>query len=799
MIAKILISEAFGKSSANHYFLVLRVKISFPNFAPMISAARSYLIPLVALCISVGVPSAPLLAAESEKIDSIWDQLPELNIMALKQQERLRAEAISTSTLTGEDLSRSGAVAVKGISEMVPNLYIPDYGSRITSSVYMRGLGARMDHPAVGLTVDNVAVINKDAYDLDIPDMERVEVLRGPQSALYGRNTMGGMINVTTLSPMRYQGLRAAATLGNGRTVRASAGWYGKFNSRNALSTSVAFNRQGGFRRNEFNGHLTENETSGSLRLKYAWRPNESVFLQNVASASLLHQDGYAYEFIETGRIDYNDPSRYNRFTFSDGLTFKRFHHHFTVVSVTSLQYIKDDLLLDQDFLPQDYFTLNQRKHEIAVTQDLMMRSPEQNKSAYSWLVGVSGFWKRMDMDAPVVFKNAGISQLIEGNRNKYNYRYPIAWDSREFPLNSEFTIPTWGFDAYHESKLRLGDFSIKGAIRIEYERAALDYHSQASSSYGIYDNSSGQTLKDPAQIASFPLVRRVYINIDDYGKLTRDYMMLLPSLSMMWNIDGGLSNIYLAAARGAKAGGFNTQMFSEVLQQRVMSVMGVGNLGDIAATVGYKPEHSWMYEVGTHVDIPGADLQIDGAMFYIDCRDQQLTMFPEGSTTGRMMTNAGRTRSMGAEATLRWTPCKGLDLNASYGFTDAKFRRFYDGREDFSGKYLPYVPRNTLFIQAIKEFSLESMKESRIVIDINMRMTGPIDWNEANTLRQKTYAQLGASLTWVKKLWSLMLWGKNLTDTRFHTFYFKSMGHEFLQQGKPIQFGATISIQTNI
>lgn len=79
------------------------------------------------------------------------------------------------------------------------------------------------------------------------------------------------------------------------------------------------------------------------------------------------------------------------------------------------------------------------------------------------------------------------------------------------------------------------------------------------------------------------------------------------------------------------------------------------------------------------------------------------------------------------------------------------------------------------------------------------MRMTGPIDWNEANTLRQKTYAQLGASLTWVKKLWSLMLWGKNLTDTRFHTFYFKSMGHEFLQQGKPIQFGATISIQTNI
>lgn len=774
-------------------FLSIALVTPISEICTMFSANKLYLPALVALLhLSDMAAQTPLGDLRS---DSLSAQLPEFNITALKQQERLRAEPVSSSAISSRDLSEAGVAAVKGISEMVPNLYIPDYGSRITSSVYMRGLGARMENPAVGLTVDNVAVINKDAYDLDIPDMDRVEVIRGPQGALYGRNTMGGVINISTVSPMVFQGWRLGATLANGRTARLNAGWFEKFNDKIALSLSGIFNRQGGFRRNGFDDSLTENETSGSLRFKTVWRPNAALSILNVASASLLRQDGYAYEFVETGRINYNDPSRYKRFVFSDGLTLKRFHHNFTIVSVSSLQYIKDDLLLDQDFLPEDYFTLNQRKHELALTQDLMARSPEQHKGKYSWILGLSGFWKRMNMEAPVCFKNAGINYLIESHRNKYNSRYPIAWDSRRFPLDSEFIVPTWGLDVYHESKLRLGDFSLKGAIRLEYERATLHYSSRAHSSYGIYNNSSGIPTDNPSLIAALPLYRRVNIDIDDTGNLNRDFFMILPSVSLMWNIPHSISNVYAAAARGAKAGGFNTQMFSEVLQQRVMNFMGVGNLRDIAETVGYKPEHSWMYELGTHVDVPHANLEIDGAIFFIDCRDQQLTMFPDGSTTGRMMTNAGHTRSRGLETTLRWSPWDNLNLNASYGFTDARFRSFSDGINDYSGNLLPYVPKNTLFLQLLKQFPLNVAKKEFITADINLRMTGPIEWNEENTLRQKTYAQLGFSISWERPSWSLMIWGKNLTDTEFHTFYFKSMGHEFLQRGKPLQFGATFSM----
>lgn len=732
---------------------------------------------------------------DSVTVQDIYASLPELNITSVRQQEVLRNEAVSSSVISSEDLARLGAVAVKGISEMVPNLYIPDYGSRITSSIYVRGLGARVDHPAVGMMIDNVSLLNKDSYDLDIPDMARVEVLRGPQSALYGRNTMGGLINVTTLSPFDFQGERVGATIANGRIIKGNAGWYRKFGYNHALSASILFNHQGGFRRNLYDNSLVENENSGSLRLKYQWRISNSASLQNVFSSSFLRQKGYAYEGADTHKIEYDDPCRYKRFVLSDGITLVKYHDLFTANSITSLQYIDDDLLLDQDFLPQPYFTLNQRKRELAVTQDFTIRSAAHNNSVYGWLVGVSGFWKRMRMEAPVTFKDTGIAHLIEAHRNENNPYYPIAWNGRTFVLGSQFTMPVFGFSAYHESSLSLGNFRLKGALRLEYEKTRLDYNSLCKTSYGIYENPDPHNpLPDVSVIESWPLFSEVVIDIDDDGRLCRDYLMWLPSVSAIWNFNADGSNIYASVARGAKSGGFNTQMFSEVLQQRLMRIMGIGTLRNVDETVGYRPEHSWNYELGTHLDFPSVRLQADMSVFFIDCRDQQLTMFPDGTTTGRMMSNAGSTHSYGAEVAVRYSPLSRMDVNFSYGYTHATFRRFSDGINDYSGKKLPYVPGNTLFLQLLYRFPL-SANAGVLLSDLNVRFTGPIQWNEANTLCQKMYGQLGASLSWIKDNVEVQLWGRNLTDTRFYTFYFKSMGHEFLQRGKPIQFGITMSM----
>ena len=187
-------------------------------------------------------------AATSTIPDSIsTKELEEVSVVASKQQKSIRNEAISSTLLSHEMLEQINADAIKSISDVVPNLYIPDYGSRITSSIYVRGIGARMDQPAVGLTVDNIPVINKNAFDFDVTDISDVDMLRGPQSVLFGRNTMAGLINGSTLSPMRWQGWRIMAQGARGNDYKLSVGWYNKFNRDFASGITANFSYLGGF------------------------------------------------------------------------------------------------------------------------------------------------------------------------------------------------------------------------------------------------------------------------------------------------------------------------------------------------------------------------------------------------------------------------------------------------------------------------------------------------------------------------------------------------------------------------
>lgn len=712
--------------------------------------------------------------------------LGEVNVVAVKQDRRLRSEALSATVVGRVQLEDLNAVAMKGISDVVPNFYIPDYGSRITSSIYVRGIGARMDQPAVGLNVDNVPFLNKNAFDFDLADIASVEMLRGPQSTLYGRNTIGGLINITTLSPMRWQGWRVMAQGGTGNDWKGSVGWYHKANDSFATAVIGSASYLGGFFRNLYNGKRLDHELSGALRWKTDWRPATGLYLQNAASASMLRQGGYPYESVKTGEINYNDTCFYRRFVFNDGLTLRLDRETFSMTSITSVQYLDDNMTLDQDFLPLPYFTLTQKQRETAVTEDLVFRGTADD-GRYRWVAGAFGFFKHLDMSAPVTFKDTGIAALIEQNRNNANPWYPIAWDTREFTLYSDFTIPTFGVALYHESRYRLRRWTFTLGLRLDFEQSVLRYRSRCETGYSV------SQLQDDGTLRPY---RHVGLTIDDSDRLRRRYPNWLPKASVLYNLDDeGLGNVYVSVSKGYKAGGFNTQMFSDVLQQRLMGMMGIGAKYDVDEVVGYRPEYSWNYEAGAHLSIPSARLNLDCSLFYIDCRDQQLTMFPDGTTTGRIMTNAGRTRSLGGELSADWNPVGDLDIRAAYGYTNARFIDFNNGIEDFSGKYLPYAPRHTLYASAGYRFSFGDRFVRGLSLEADLRGTGPIYWNEENTLRQDFYVLPGASVILEGEAWSFQIWGKNLSDTHYNTFYFMSMGNEFLQRGRPLQLGATLRL----
>lgn len=750
------------------------------------------LLPLFAAASVERLPGAR--SSEEELAADTVIQVDKVQVTAIKQGLVLRSQPVASTTIGSRDIARRHVNALSALSQTVPNFHMPDYGSRMTSSIYVRGLGARIDQPVIGLNIDNVPVLNKDNFDTEIADAERIEVLRGPQSTLYGRNTMGGVVNVYTLSPLTYEGVRLMAEYGSGESYRLRASSYYKIRPGLGMAVTGYYNRTGGFFENLATGEKCDWERLGGGRWKTQWRSRRGLRIDNTLSFSVLEQGGYPYAYageelldsegrpvIRPGEIRYNDPCSYRRTLVSDGLTIRYDTEKYSVASITSYQYSDDEMMLDQDFLPLSYFTLRQARREHSVTEDVVFRSREG--TAYRWLFGAFGFYRHSKMDAPVAFKKTGVDSLIFKNANEQMAGTGIVFSKAadELSLFSDFRNPVYGAALYHESNLALGRWRIAAGIRVDYERTKLIYHSKTDMDYFVSDGGNEA------------VARR--IGIDDRNSVTHTYTEVLPKFSVTYAFDE-IRNLYLSVSKGYKAGGFNTQMFSDILQEklkwRMVSPEAEYREADI---MSYKPEYSWNYELGGHFSCMEGAVRGDFALFYIDCRDQQLTVFPAGQTTGRMMTNAGRTRSLGAEVSLQASPCRSLDINIAYGYTNVKFVRYDNGQQDFKGNRLPYAPQHTLSGNAAWTIPTGVAWLGDVVLQAGVRCAGDIYWNEENSLRQPFYALADASVRLEQKRYSIDLWARNLGNTQYEVFYFKSIGNEFVQRGRPRTVGITLSI----
>ena len=717
-------------------------------------------------------------------------QIDRVQVTAIKQGQALRSEPVA-STIVGElAAERRHISALKELATLVPNLHLPDYGSRMTSSIYVRGMGTRIDHPVLGLNIDNVPVLNKNGFDMEPGDIDRIEVLRGPQSTLYGRNTMGGVVNIYTLSPFNYQGTRLMAELGEGSRQRLRASVYERFGEQLAMSFTGFYGHAGGFFRNEERGERSDRERFYGGRWKAQWRNNRGLRIDNTFSFTVSDEGGYPYAFlggrsendprVTPGAIAYNDPCNYERTTITDGLTVQYAAEHYSISSITSFQFTDDDMHLDQDFLPLDYFTLRQATREPALTQEIVLRSHGERR--YNYLFGLYGFYRRARMQAPVNFKREGIDALIFSAANTATGGRVQLAASDDMLIASDLTNPNLGGAVYHESSIRFGRFEAKAGLRIDHERTRLDYHSTGALAYTL-------------QIAGampFP-VEQEPVALDERNRLTRSFTEVLPKASLIYRFDPQ-RNIYVSVSRGYKAGGFNTQILSDVMQAKLRAA-AQGTAQEEQDVLSYKPEYSWNYEAGVHFSCADGLIRGDAAIFRIDCRDQQLTVFPDESTMGRMMVNAGRTRATGAEVALQLRPHNNIELNLTYGYTEARFRRYNDGHDDYAGRNIPYAPRQTLAAGFAWTIPTGVAWLGDVVLQGGLRGTGKIYWDEANSVVQPFYTLFDASVRIEHRRYAIDLWGRNLTDKRYDIFYFESIGNRFVQRGKPQRFGITLTI----
>lgn len=693
-------------------------------------------------------------------------------VSSVKLSDDTNMQPYSATTIGRADIENRHINTIKELTAIAPNFYQPDYGSRMTSSIYVRGFGSRIDQPVVGMNIDQIPLMNKNNYDFELFDIDKVQIIRGAQSTLFGRNTSGGAINITTLSPLNFQGKRLSVEYGNENNIRVKAAHYEAASRRFGWSVGTYYNHSDGFFTNNYTGNKCDGGDNATVRARVQWLPADRWSIDNTLTVGYTDEGGWGYRLYDAASgtlapIAYNEECFYRRFNISDGLVIKRFFDDFTISSATGYQYTDDKMHLDNDFLVDDYFTMEQAQREHSITQEFVIKS--KNSEDLRWTAGVFTFYKRMKMNAPVHFHEVGVRELI-------TKRLP-SWffiDENTFDITDDFVIPTFGAAAYLQAGYTTGDFDFEAGLRVDYEKSTMDYYSHSLVHYTI----PGAMLHEPIE------------TLFD-GKESVNALELLPGFSITYRHRHG--NIYASARKGFKAGGFNTQIFSDILQNKMIrNMQGISDDTDASATK-YRPEESWNYEIGSNLSLLDDNLNISASLFYISCTDQQLTIHP-ATGTGRIMSNAGESRSYGCELATKYN-IGDFIINATYGYTNAKFEKFINEGTNYKGNHLPYAPRETASLNIAYKIPAPRTIANHLILNIGWNGIGRIYWNEANSLSQSFYSLWQASLSWEKGHFGASLWGKNLLNKRYNTFYFRSIGNDFFAEGKPLQAGVSFHI----
>ncbi|WP_321437812.1 TonB-dependent receptor [uncultured Bacteroides sp.] len=655
--------------------------------------------------------------------------LDEVVVTSYKEKKNIREIPASVSLIPLSEIRNKNILGMKDISSAIPNLFIPDYGSKLTSPIYIRGIGSKINVPSVGLYVDGVPFFDKSVFDFDINEVDRIEVLRGPQGTLYGRNTMGGIINVYTKNPLAYNGGTLSATVANYGQTQFSGSYYGKLSDSFGYSLSGNYKHSDGFFKNDYTGSEADNLNAASGKLKLYWRKSARFNANLLVNYENSDQGGYPYALIDKttgkiGNVNYNDYSSYRRGVLTSGLTMNYSFDHFLLKSVTGYQYFDDRQAIDQDFTPKEVYFVTQKQRQHMISQELEMRSLGDKR--YSWLNGFFAFH--------------------QGTTNTINVKSAA-------PTVKDYDAPTDGFAFYHQSTLKdllFKKLSATVGVRFDYEKAKQDYNYAKIVSGAI----------QPVQALNTNL----------------EFTQLTPKFSLQYQFTP-VNMTYATVTRGYKTGGFNTSF-------------------DVAEDQTFKPEYSWNYEVGGKFSCFGDRLKGDLSLFYIDWDNQQISqpVTSAGKVVGSMLRNAGKSYSKGAELTMQGRIYKGLNLQMSYGYTEAKFRSYQYGSADYSGNFIPYIPGQTLMLGGDYTLNLHSKYVDRVVFSTQYIGTGKLYWNETNAASQGYYGILNGKVSAHKGNLTVDLWTKNATSQKYTAFYFEMTGNSFGQKGRPMTFGTTLT-----
>lgn len=722
--------------------------------------------------LAVAMPSVGWAQTDTTTNEGEPLMLDELVITARKREESLQDVPIAVTGIGGDQLRDEQITDLSEIALQVPSFTFQSQNS-MESEMFIRGVGSvRLNgataDPSIGTFLNEVYVGRRGSATPPIFDLARVEVLRGPQGTLFGKNIVGGAINLITAAPQDEFGAGGSLSIGNYSSVLAEGYVTGPISDKASARLALFREAHDGYAENVITGQELEDKDSIAGRVSLNWDASENVFVSIIADYSQDRGGGPSRHAVDDpnipgfGFITPNVPSDprtnvspYDQYADRDtaGLT-GRLEWDIGEMSLTYLaayRYGLGDGRWTQAGAgsPPSITDSTLTQHEMyqGVTQEIRLASSQDNR--LRWIAGLY----YLDENVKRVSRNTATSFLPGGPGST---RDTLDGDNIFLGYSDTASYAAFGeveYDLMPNLTLAVGGRYTTDKKDLDTRAVILD-------------------LGQPGDLFSPAPLQEAYDVVD-----SKEWSEFTPKIALNWKpTDNAL--LYASYASGYKGGGWQGATANAV-----------------AAETPYDPESATTYEVGLKAEWLNNRLRTNLAAFYTDFSDLQVELLDDENLT-LVVANAADASIKGIEYEVRVLPTEWLTLFAAGSFLDTEYKDYIDPLRglDYSGNKLQRTPDYQFTLGADVEHRLTD--SLNFVAALNYSYQDQFFWGPDNTNVEDGYGLLNGRIgvAAVDGSWTLSLWGKNMNDELYRVSIIPFVGDEVSVFGTPQTYGVRLS-----
>ena len=752
------------------------------------------------------------------------ESVEEIIVTATKTEKTLQEVPVAVSVVTSDTIEKASIIDIFDLKSVIPSLDTRQYQSTINSTFFIRGFGNGSNNPgiepSVAVFVDGVYRSKTQSQIADLPMLERVEVLRGPQSTLFGKNASAGVINIVTKKPSFEKSGMITAGVGNYNSRIGKFYTTGPLNDTTAYSFSANFNNRDGHSDNPITGNATNNRDRFGIRAELLYVPSDDLSVRITADfdeydeiCCAVGSTSYGTANVVTalfgGQIIPNNPYTEKAFfdfdPISDGdnsglsIYIEKNLDNFRIESITSHRTSYNFELQDVDFESVDQIDANNLIKDLeAVTQEIRIFSEDNER--VNWLVGGYYYQEDMKYDNSIYFGSlwrSYIDALVPGALAGVAAAFGVPNASlfaagqgvKEVSTQDNVTKSIFAqFDVKVSDKLSalIGVSYIEDEKTVSINQVNTDVFSNLDFvglgtlgliAAGFPPAQAAQLATDPSFNTLIPLQGIQFLpqfvnypNIAQDGKSNDDNLDFTFKLSYLIN---DVTSIYGGISTGYKATAWNISRDSLPDSIEIAALAIAGTPVGPNTGVGRRyadPEESEVIELGAKILLPSGYLNL--AIF-----DQKIEGFQSNTFvgTGFILANAGSQSTEGFEFDLVMSPNESIDLAISGLFMDPIYDSFINSSSgDLTGTIPSNISKNTISSSVTWNWNYDNwdgyLRLNHLYASEAKLLEDPA-WQtilESAGNGIKTQDTMNFSAGIEKDNLSIMIWGKNINDDRY-------------------------------